>query len=131
MSTSTVYLGTGRRKTASARVRLSEGEGKIVVNNKEHDDYFSLDQAVRMVEGPFNTIEQRGKFDVIAKVQGGGVNGQAEACAHGIARALLKFDEELRTPLKKAGHLRRDPRRRERKKAGQPGARKRFQFSKR
>ena len=131
MSTSTVYLGTGRRKTASARVRLSEGEGKIQVNDKELDEYFSLDQAVRMVEGPFNTIEQKGKFDVIAKVQGGGVNGQAEACAHGIARALLKFDEELRGPLKKAGHLRRDPRRRERKKAGQPGARKRFQFSKR
>jgi len=131
MSTSTVYLGTGRRKTASARVRLSEGEGKIQVNDKELGDYFCLDQAVRMVEGPFNTIEQKGKFDVIAKVEGGGVNGQAEACALGIARALLKFDEELRSPLKKAGHLRRDPRRRERKKAGQPGARKRFQFSKR
>jgi len=131
MSNQTVFLGTGRRKTASARVRLSEGEGKIQVNNKELGDYFSLDQAVRMVEGPFNTIEQKDKFDVIAKVEGGGVNGQAEACAHGIARALLKFDEELRIPLKKAGHLRRDPRRRERKKAGQPGARKRFQFSKR
>ena len=131
MSTNVVYLGTGRRKTASARIRLSEGDGKIQINNKELGDYFSLDQAIRTVEGPFNTIEQKGKFDVTAKVQGGGVNGQAEACAHGIARALLKFDEELRTPLKKGGHLRRDPRRRERKKAGQPGARKRFQFSKR
>ena len=131
MSTKVEYLGTGRRKTASARVRLSEGEGKIQINNKELGDYFSLDQAIRTVEGPFNTIEQKDKFDVSAKVQGGGVNGQAEACAHGIARALLKFDEELRTPLKKGGHLRRDPRRRERKKAGQPGARKRFQFSKR
>ncbi|MCB1120084.1 MAG: 30S ribosomal protein S9 [Verrucomicrobiae bacterium] len=131
MSNTVVYLGTGRRKTASARVRLLEGEGKIRVNDKELEEYFSLDQAIRTVEGPFNTIEQKGKFDVVAKVEGGGVNGQAEACALGIARALLKFDEELRTPLKKAGHLRRDPRRRERKKAGQPGARKRFQFSKR
>ncbi|MDA0348725.1 MAG: 30S ribosomal protein S9 [Verrucomicrobia bacterium] len=131
MSNETIYLGTGRRKTASARIRLVEGEGKIQVNDKELADYFSLDQAVRTVEGPFNTIEQKGKFDVIAKVEGGGVNGQATACAHGIARALLKFDEELRIPLKKGGHLRRDPRRRERKKAGQPGARKRFQFSKR
>jgi small subunit ribosomal protein S9 len=131
MSTTTVYLGTGRRKTASARVRLSEGEGKIRINDKELGEYFSLDQAVRMVEGPFNTIEQKSEFDVIAKVEGGGVNGQAAACALGIARALLKFDEELRSPLKKAGHLRRDPRRRERKKPGQPGARKRFQFSKR
>lgn len=131
MSNAVVYLGTGRRKTASARVRLTEGEGKIQVNHKELGDYFSLDQAIRTVEGPFNTIEQKAKFDVIAQVQGGGVNGQAEACALGIARALLKFDEELRPPLKKAGHLRRDPRRRERKKAGQPGARKRFQFSKR
>ena len=131
MSNDTVYLGTGRRKTASARVRLSEGSGKIQVNDKDMTDYFCLDQAVRTVEGPFNTIEQKDKFDVTATVQGGGVNGQAEACAHGIARALLKFDEELRIPLKKGGHLRRDPRRRERKKAGQPGARKRFQFSKR
>lgn len=131
MSNDTVYLGTGRRKTASARVRLTEGEGKIQINNKQLDDYFTLDQAVRTVEGPFNSVEQRGKFDVVATVEGGGVNGQATACAHGIARALLKFDEDLRIPLKRAGHLRRDPRRRERKKAGQPGARKRFQFSKR
>ena len=131
MSNDSVYLGTGRRKTATARIRLSEGEGKIQVNSKGLGEYFSLDQAVRMVEGPFNTIDKKGKFDVIAQVEGGGVNGQAEACAHGIARALLKFDEELRIPLKRAGHLRRDPRRRERKKAGQPGARKRFQFSKR
>ena len=112
MSNDTVYLGTGRRKTASARVRLIAGEGKIQINDKELSEYFSLDQAVRMVEGTFNTVEQKGKFDVIAKVEGGGVNGKAEACAHGIARALLKFDEELRIPLKKAGHLRRDPRRR-------------------
>ena len=84
-----------------------------------------------MVKGPFNTLDLKDKFDVVAKVQGGGVNGQAEACALGIARALLKYDDDLRVALKKAGHLRRDPRRRERKKAGQPGARKRFQFSKR
>ena len=102
MSTTTVYLGTGRRKTASARVRLTEGEGKIRVNDKELDEYFSLDQAVRMVEGPFNTIDQKGKFDVIAKVQGGGVNGQAEACAHGIARALLKIRRRTQNSFEKS-----------------------------
>lgn len=131
MSAQEIFLGTGRRKTATARVRLQEGAGNITVNNRELDAYFCLDQAVRTVEGPFQTLDMKGKFDVVAKVRGGGVNGQAGACALGISRALLKYDEELRTPLKKAGHLRRDPRRRERKKAGQPGARKRFQFSKR
>ena len=88
MSTDVVYLGTGRRKTASARVRLTEGEGKIQINDKDLSEYFSLDQAIRTVEGPFNSIEQKGKFDVVAKVEGGGVNGQATACAHGIASAL-------------------------------------------
>ncbi len=131
MSEAVTYLGTGRRKKSSARVRLTAGEGKFTVNGKDMPVYFSVDQAVRTVQGPFNTAEQAGKFDVIATAQGGGVNGQAESVALGIARALLKHDEELRTPLKKAGHLRRDPRRRERKKPGQPGARKRFQFSKR
>jgi small subunit ribosomal protein S9 len=85
----------------------------------------------RMAEAPLNTVELKGKFDVVAKVHGGGPNGQATAIALGLARALEKFDSELRLPLKRAGHLKRDPRRRERKKAGQPGARKRFQFSKR
>lgn len=131
MSAQEIFLGTGRRKTATARVRLQEGAGNITVNNRELNAYFCLDQAARTVEGPFQTLDMKGKFDVVAKVRGGGVNGQAGACALGISRALLKYDEELRTPLKKAGHLRRDPRRRERKKAGQPGARKRFQFSKR
>ena len=131
MSTQEIFLGTGRRKTATARVRLHKGAGNITVNDRELNAYFCLDQAVRTVEGPFQTVDLKDKFDVVAKVRGGGVNGQAGACALGISRALLKYDEDLRTPLKKAGHLRRDPRRRERKKAGQPGARKRFQFSKR
>lgn len=131
MSAQEVFLGTGRRKTATARVRLRKGAGNITVNDKELNAYFCLDQAVRTVEQPFQTVDLKDKFDVVAKVRGGGVNGQAGACALGISRALLKYDEELRSPLKKAGHLRRDPRRRERKKAGQPGARKRFQFSKR
>ncbi len=131
MSAQEIFLGTGRRKTATARVRLHKGAGNITVNDRELNAYFCLDQAVRTVEGPFQTVDLKDKFDVVAKVRGGGVNGQAGACALGISRALLKYDQELRTPLKKAGHLRRDPRRRERKKAGQPGARKRFQFSKR
>ncbi len=131
MSTQEIFLGTGRRKTATARVRLQKGAGNIRVNDRDLNAYFCLEQAVRTVEGPFQTVDLKDNFDVVAKVRGGGVNGQAGACALGISRALLKYDEELRSPLKRAGHLRRDPRRRERKKAGQPGARKRFQFSKR
>jgi len=131
MSTDVTYLGTGRRKTATARIRLTAGTGKVQVNKRDLEDYFSLDQAVRTVLAPFNTAEVKDQFDATILVEGGGINGQAEACALGISRALLKYNEELRVGLKKAGHLRRDPRRRERKKAGQPGARKRFQFSKR
>jgi small subunit ribosomal protein S9 len=126
-----VHLGTGRRKTSTARVRLSEGSGKLTVNGRTFEDYFSHENFAKQAYAPLLTVELRDKIDVSANVSGGGVAGQAGAVAHGIARALQKLNAELRSKLKKAGHLRRDPREKERKKAGQPGARKRFQFSKR
>ncbi|MGC9451498.1 MAG: 30S ribosomal protein S9 [Oceanipulchritudo sp.] len=130
--TATVITATGRRKRASARVRLiPNGSGTFTVNGKDIETYCYSESLTRMAEAPLLTVEMKGQFDVLAKVQGGGPNGQATAIAHGLARALEKYDSELRSSLKKAGHLKRDPRRRERKKAGQPGARKRFQFSKR
>lgn len=126
-----VYLGTGRRKTSTARVRITEGSGKLTVNGREFEDYFSHENFAKQAFAPLLTVDLREKIDVTANVAGGGVAGQAGAVAHGIARALQKLNAELRPTLKKAGHLRRDPREKERKKAGQPGARKRFQFSKR
>ena len=126
-----VHLGTGRRKTSTARVRITEGSGKLTVNGRTFEDYFSHDNFAKQAYAPLLTVELRDKIDVSANVAGGGVAGQAGAVAHGIARALQKLNAELRSKLKKAGHLRRDPREKERKKAGQPGARKRFQFSKR
>jgi small subunit ribosomal protein S9 len=126
-----VFIGTGRRKTASARVRLTEGTGKFTINGKELDVYLPEELIAAAAAGPLTEVELREKMDVVARVQGGGPHGQAVAVSHGLARALEKFDGELRAPLKKAGYLRRDPRMRERKKTGQPGARKRFQFSKR
>ena len=130
--TATVITATGRRKRASARIRLiPNGTGSFTINGKELEVYCYTESLSRVAEGPLVTVDLKGKFDVIAKVHGGGPNGQAEAIAHGLGRAIEKFDGELRSPLKKAGHLKRDPRRRERKKPGQPGARKRFQFSKR
>ena len=130
--TANIITATGRRKRASARVRLiPNGTGSFSVNGKEMEIYCYSETLARSAEAPLVTVDLKGKFDVVAKVQGGGPNGQATAIAHGLARALEKFDGELRSPLKKAGHLKRDPRRRERKKPGQPGARKRFQFSKR
>ena len=126
-----VFQGTGRRKTSTARVRISDGSGKLVVNGREFDRYFSHDNFAKQAYAPLLTVDLREKIDVTANVTGGGVAGQAGAVAHGIARALQKMNAELRPPLKKAGHIRRDPREKERKKAGQPGARKRFQFSKR
>lgn len=125
------FIGTGRRKTATARVRLTEGSGKLVANGREFDAYFTHENFAKQAYAPLLTVELRDKIDVIANVDGGGVAGQAGAVAHGIARALQKMNPELRAALKKAGHLKRDPREKERKKAGQPGARKRFQFSKR
>jgi len=128
---STVFLGTGRRKTSTARIRLTEGTGKLVVNGREFDAYFSHENFSKQAYAPLLTVELREKIDVTANVSGGGVAGQAGAVAHGIARALQKMNAELRPALKKAGHLERDDRAKERKKPGQPGARKRFQFSKR
>ncbi len=126
-----VFTCTGRRKTATARIRIVEGTGKLVVNDREFEKYFSHENFAKQAYAPLVTVEMREKIDVIANVDGGGVSGQAGAVAHGIARALQKLNPELRAALKKAGHLKRDPRAKERKKPGQPGARKRFQFSKR
>ena len=126
-----VFLATGRRKTSTARVRITEGTGKLTVNGREFEDYFSHENFAKQAYAPLVTVELREKIDVAANVAGGGVAGQAGAVAHGIARALQKLNGELRPKLKKAGHMKRDPREKERKKAGQPGARKRFQFSKR
>ena len=128
---SSVYLGTGRRKTSTARVRIFAGTGKLTANDLDFDAYFKHDNFVRRAAAPLTTADAKDKFDVIANIAGGGTSAQAGAVAHGIARALLKFNPELRVTLKKAGHLPRAPREKERKKPGQPGARKRFQFSKR
>lgn len=129
--TKDVYLGTGRRKTATARVRLFVGSGKIHINKKAFDDYCCTESCRSAVRAPLVTAEMLNKVDIEINVQGSGPSGQAVAMAHGIARALQAMNADLRAPLKKAGHLTRDPRKRERKKPGQPGARKRFQFSKR
>ena len=125
------FSATGRRKNASARVRLRAGSGKITVNDRELADYFPLETLRDFLTVPLKTVEQADKFDVIASTAGGGLGGQAGAIRHGIARALCQADANLRPALKKAGLLTRDPRMKERKKSGQPGARKRFQFSKR
>jgi small subunit ribosomal protein S9 len=125
------FLGTGRRKTAIARVRLASGSGKITVNGRAFDNYFTLETQRSQATMPLTTTGTAEKFDVRVNVSGGGPNGQADAVRHGLARALLKFDAALRPSLKAEGLLTRDPRMRERKKYGQPGARKRFQFSKR
>ena len=127
-----VYLGTGRRKTAVARVKLTAGDGKIVINKKNIADYFKgYENLERVVKQALVVTELLAKFDVVASVYGGGMSGQATAIRHGIARALVKSDEKLTSPLRKAGFLTRDPRMVERKKPGQKKARKRFQFSKR
>ncbi len=123
--------GTGKRKNAIARVFLKPGEGKVTVNGREFADYFPRETLRMIVEQPFEVIEQKGKYDVAATVCGGGISCQAEAMRHGISRALLNVDAELRGPLKRAGFLTRDARKKERKKPGQPGARKKFQYSKR
>ena len=127
----TEFIATGRRKTSTARVRIKEGTGTFTINNRPHTDYCKTEQQRKMVISPLTTAEKSGAIDVNVNVIGGGGSGQAGAIRHGLSRALEKMDSELRSPLKKAGHLRRDPRKKERKKTGQPGARKRFQFSKR
>jgi small subunit ribosomal protein S9 len=129
--TTNEFLGTGRRKTAVARVRLATGSGKITVNRRAFENYFPLETLRATVMQPLTVAGALEKFDVRVSVAGGGPNGQADAVRHGISRALIKFDANLRPPLKAEGLLTRDPRMRERKKYGQPGARKRFQFSKR
>ena len=125
------YYGTGRRKTSVARVRLVPGEGKIIVNERPLNEYFGLKTLELIVTQPLNVTDTVGKYDVLAKVEGGGVSGQAGAVRHGIARALLKVDGEFRPSLKKAGLLTRDPREKERRKYGLKKARKASQFSKR
>jgi len=125
------YLGTGRKKTSVARVILRQGSGSITVNGRAMDDYFTLDSARVLVRQPLLATEMADKFDVLINTSGGGYTGQAGAVRLGIARALCEFNSELRGKLKQLGYLTRDPRKHERKKYGQPGARKRFQFSKR
>ncbi len=126
------YYGTGRRKSSVARVRLVPGKGDITINNRTLDDYFGLETLKVIVKQPLTATGTEGKFDVVVKVQGGGFTGQAGAIRHGVARALLKVDEEAyRATLKKAGYLTRDPRMKERKKYGLKAARRAPQFSKR
>ncbi|HEV2434700.1 MAG TPA: 30S ribosomal protein S9 [Verrucomicrobiae bacterium] len=125
------FLGTGRRKTAVARVRLASGNGRITVNGRAFDHYFVLETQRAQAAQPLTVTGTAEKVDVRVNVAGGGPNGQADAVRHGIARALLQFDANLRGTLKAEGLLTRDSRMKERKKYGQPGARKRFQYSKR
>ena len=128
---STEIMATGKRKTAIARVRLRPGTGNVIVNGKPSDDYFGRLADRLMLQQPFEATNLVGRYDVIAALAGGGPAGQAGALRHGIARALEKLDPSQRLALKRAGYLTRDPRKKERKKYGQKGARARFQFSKR
>jgi small subunit ribosomal protein S9 len=124
-------IGTGRRKTAVARVYVRDGSGKITINGKELAQYFPQGEHAVMVRQPLMVTANEGKFDVLINVYGGGSNGQAGACRHGLARALCQVDQANYTSLRSNGYLTRDPRMVERKKYGQAGARRRFQFSKR
>lgn len=126
-----VVNALGRRKTAVARVYLQDGDGKITVNKRDYKDYFPTDILHYVVEQPLQLTENLGKYNIIANLKGGGYTGQAEALRLGISRALVKIDAEYRPVLKEKGLMKRDPRMVERKKPGQPKARKKFQFSKR
>lgn len=126
-----IAIGTGRRKTATARVFVRDGSGKIVVNGKDVADYFATAEQVQVVRQPLMVTSSENKYDLLINVVGGGLNGQAGACLHGIARALTQVDQSNYASLKANGYLTRDPRMVERKKYGQRGARRRFQFSKR
>ncbi|MBR3622424.1 MAG: 30S ribosomal protein S9 [Selenomonadaceae bacterium] len=128
---SNVYYGTGRRKTSVARVRLVPGEGKVVINGRDMEEYFGLKTLELIVRQPLALTENVDKFDVLANVSGGGTTGQAGAIRHGITRALMEMDKDLRPALKKAGFVTRDPREKERRKYGLKKARKASQFSKR
>ncbi len=125
------FYGTGRRKAAVARVWMTPGTGRVLINDRDMEDYFPRATNRLVLMQPLVLTENEAKFDIKANVHGGGSTGQAAAVRHGISRALLQFSDELRPPLKKAGYLTRDARVKERKKYGQPGARKRYQFSKR
>jgi small subunit ribosomal protein S9 len=132
MAKDTLTFGaTGRRKTSVARVRVSEGAGSITVNGLDAETYFDTALQQELLKKPFETAGAVGKYDIIATVKGGGKAGQCGAVVHAVSRALASTDEEMKALLKKAGFLSRDARMKERKKPGQPGARKRFQFSKR
>ena len=125
------FYGTGRRKSSVARVRVYNGTGKITINDRDIDDYFGLETLKLIVRQPLSLTGNDAKFDIVCRVAGGGVTGQAGAIRHGLSRALLQYDESLRPVLKKAGLLTRDPRMKERKKYGLKGARRAPQFSKR
>ena len=125
------FYATGRRKTSVARVWIRPGAGRIVVNRRAFEDYFPRETLRMIIAQPLEVTSTAGQFDVFVTVGGGGPSGQAGAVRHGLSRALARFDEKFRLPLKKAGLLTRDPRMRERKKYGQPGARQKFQYSKR
>jgi small subunit ribosomal protein S9 len=127
----TLVTSTGKRKTAIARVRLQLGAGTITVNGRTLEDYFPREASRMIIHQPLEAVSGVGRYEIVASVHGGGISGQADAVRHGISRALEKFDETLRAPLKKKGFLTRDARKKERKKYGQKGARARFQFSKR
>ena len=131
MSEETTYCATGRRKTSVARVWVTPGTGKIIVNDKNFEDYIPTVTLQNSILEPFQKSKLTNKFDVKVVAKGGGMTGQVGAIRLGISRALCAYDEELRPALKEAGLMRRDPRQKERKKYGQPGARKKFQFSKR
>ena len=125
------YYATGRRKTSVARVWLTPGEGNVTINKQSIDDYLKRETAKMIIRQPLELTETLGKFDIYVNVRGGGISGQAGAIKHGISRALLEVNPDFRPLLKKSGFLTRDSRVKERKKYGQPGARKRFQYSKR
>jgi small subunit ribosomal protein S9 len=131
MAKEIIVNATGRRKESIARIRLKPGSGNFTVNDRTLDEYFGRATSKMVLKQPFDIVEQQGKFDIFINVCGGGLSGQAGAIRHGISRALAKFNPDFRPPLKKAGFLTRDARAVERKKYGRPGARKRFQFSKR
>jgi small subunit ribosomal protein S9 len=126
-----IYKATGRRKEAAARVTLKPGKGAVTVNKRSLEDYFPRETLQMIIQQPFEVCELTGKYDTIVLVRGGGTSAQAGAVRHGISRALVELDESLKPKLKKAGFMMRDPRMKERKKYGQRGARRRFQFSKR
>ncbi len=131
MDTINLSIGTGRRKTSVARVFLREGNGKITVNGRDVDEYFKNPGLTYVVQQPLDVTDSMGKYDILINVRGGGPTGQAGACRHGLSRALVVYDDSNKASLKANGFLTRDPRMVERKKYGQRGARRKFQFSKR